>query len=111
MEAPMISRSRHLTVEDFEEMVNRGDFETRPGRVDLIRGELRFMSPAGPEHSEVVAYLIEWSVFWAGKYGYRMRSEMSVVFDGLDSVPEPDVVWVNKRRYRKAHPTSLDVAL
>ena len=29
----------------------------------------------------------------------------------MESVPEPDIVWVKRRRYRKAHPTASDVGL
>jgi len=58
-----------------------------------------------------LTYLEDWSSEWASKYGYRKRSEKSVEFAGLESVPEPDLVWVKKRRYRKARPQAADVGL
>jgi Uma2 family endonuclease len=69
------------------------------------------MSPAGPEHEDILTYLEDWSSSWASKYGYRKRSEKSIEFAGLQSVPEPDLVWVKNRRYRKARPTAADVGL
>jgi Uma2 family endonuclease len=107
----MISRVRHLTLEQYEEMVDRGDFEEARERMDLIRGELHIMSPAGPDHADIVNYLSEWSFEWAKRYGYQARSEKCVTFTDHESMPEPDIVWVKRRRYRKAHPTDADVGL
>jgi Uma2 family endonuclease len=48
---------------------------------------------------------------WADTCGFRVRSENCITFLGLESVPEPDLVWVKRKRYRKAHPTATDVGL
>jgi Uma2 family endonuclease len=105
----MITYAERMTIEQFEELLDSGRYEKSRERVELIRGELRIMSPAGPDHDEVLTYLEDWSTAWAGKYGYRKRSEKGVTFPSLASVPEPDIVWVKKRRYRKARPTVDDV--
>lgn len=107
----MISRVGHITIKDFEQMIARGEFDKTRERVDLIRGELRFMSPAGPDHSDILTYLVEWSVEGAKKHGFRVRPEQGVRFLELESLPEPDIAWVRGKRYRKAHPTAADVGL
>jgi Uma2 family endonuclease len=107
----MSTRTQHATIEEFDQLVAPWEAERLRQRVDLIRGEIRFTSPARPEHEDILTYLEDWSAEWAGKYGFRKRSEKSVEFAGLVSVPEPDLVWVKRRRYRKARPTSADVGL
>jgi Uma2 family endonuclease len=100
-----------MSVAEFEDLVASGEFDQTGQRIDLIRGELRVMSPAGPDHSDITTYLEEWSEQWVKRYGFRKRSEKSILIPGLESVPEPDIVWVKRRRYRKAHPTAADVGL
>jgi Uma2 family endonuclease len=107
----MITHTEPMTVERFEQLVATGRWEKSRERVELIRGELRVMSPAGPAHADILSYLVEWSVPWVKKYGYSMRSEQCVKFADQESVPEPDLVWVKRGRYSKAHPTSNDVVL
>ena len=107
----MIAHVGHMSVAEFEDLVASGEFDGTGQRVDLIRGELRIMSPAGPDHSDITTYLEEWSERWVERYGFRKRSEKSLTIPGLESVPEPDIVWVKRRRYRKAHPTAADVGL
>ena len=107
----MISRPKRISIDDFEHMVAQGDFEKTRERIDLIRGALRVMSPAGPEHEDVLTCLQEWSHHWAPQYGFRVRSEKSIKFANLDSIPEPDIVWVKQRRYLRQRPTAADVVL
>lgn len=107
----MSTRTQQATISEFDQLVTRWEAEKVTARVDLIRGEVRFMSPAGPEHEDILTYLEDWSSEWASKYGYLKRSEKSVEFAELESVPEPDLVWVKRRRYRKARPKAADVGL
>ena len=46
-----------LTSDEFDRMVNRGAFVDLHRKIELIRGELREMNPAGPVHDELIAYL------------------------------------------------------
>jgi Uma2 family endonuclease len=107
----MITHTEPMTVAQFEQLINEGRWEKSRERVELIRGELRIMSPAGPDHDAVLVYLVEWSAEHAKRAGYQLRSEKSVLFQNLTSVPEPDIVWVRRNRIRKARPQAVDVVL
>lgn len=51
-----------LTGAEFDAMVRRGAFEViGPKKIELIRGELRIMNPAGPIHDDYIDYLTRWS--------------------------------------------------
>lgn len=107
----MITHTEPMTIEQFEELVAEGRWEKCSDRVELIRGELRIMSPAGSEHDAVLVYLVEWSAEHAKRAGFQLRSEKSVSFTNLISVPEPDIVWVKRQRYRKTRPKATDIVL
>jgi Uma2 family endonuclease len=92
-------------------MIVDGEFDGLQERVELIRGELHFMSPAGPYHGDVVTYLNEWTVFEGRKHGYTSWPQQGVSLAELLSIPEPDVAWVKRRRYKKERPTVADVGL
>ncbi len=52
-----------LTGRESDAMVDRGAFDCIEGKkVELIRGELRFMNPAGPIQDDYSEYLTRWSV-------------------------------------------------
>lgn len=53
----MVSRLHQLTIEQFDELITSGQFEGSRQRVDLLNGELRFKSPAGPFHDDILTYL------------------------------------------------------
>lgn len=109
----MITTTRlgHTTIEEFERLIDSGVFARSRQRVDLLYGEIRFMSPAGPNHEDIVTYLMEWSVKWAEMHGYATRVEKSLRLELAGSVPEPDLAWVKRRRYRRGRPTAGDVGL
>ncbi len=47
-----------LTGIEFDSMVDRGAFDCIQGKkVELIRGELRLMTPAGPIHDDYIDFL------------------------------------------------------
>src|SRR4051794_6961681 len=107
----MIQGPGTLSIDDFDRMIEEGHFDRVKQRVDLIRGELVYMSPAGPIHDEVLTRLQEWSAKWAGRYGCRVRSEKGVELPHLVSVPEPDIVWVVDEDYMDQKPQEKDVRL
>lgn len=107
----MIRRPGTITIEDFDRMIEVGHFASIKHRVDLIRGELVYMSAAGPMHDEVLTRLREWSAEWAKQCGYRMRSEMGLKLPRVVSVPEPDIVWVVAKDYMTGKPTAQDAGL
>ena len=100
-----------LKVHEFDEMVASGAFDALGHRhIELIRGELREMSPISPQHSILVAWLIRWSSkhtadetwIWAGS---------GIGIPELDSVPQPDLAWIRPGITGENHPQPSDVML
>jgi Uma2 family endonuclease len=107
----MIQRPGFVSIAEYERMIADGEFDQLEEHVELIRGELHFMSPAGPFHGDVVAYLTRWTVQTGGNWGYMPWPQQGVSLAELISIPEPDVAWVRLRRYKKQLPTVADVGL
>jgi len=101
-----------LTFEEYERMILDGAFDAlRHRRIELVHGELREMSPPGPDYSEAVSRLTEWSVESAAKRLARIRIQDPVGIPELDSAPQPDVIWAKIRDYRDRHPLAAEVLL
>ena len=99
-----------LTGSEFDAMVDRGAFDCIEGKkVELIRGELRFMNPAGPIHDDYIDYLTHWSVVSTLDRRANIRVQCGFVCE--DNRPEPDVLWLKPRRYGRTRPTARDVML
>jgi Uma2 family endonuclease len=101
-----------FTVEEYERIVTTGAFDGKNRRrVELIRGEIREMSPIGTNHADIVAWLNVWSVENAARDVAGIRVQSPLKLGPIESEPEPDLVWVLPKRYRDAHPTANDVIL
>jgi Uma2 family endonuclease len=101
-----------LTLKEYERIVATGVFDgLKKRRIELIRGELREMSPIGPNHCDIVDWLNVWSVKNGGDGTFRVRVQEPVAFETVDSEPEPDVVWAKPKRYSDAHPTPDEILL
>ncbi len=50
-----------LTLAEYDRMIACGVFDERGRHLELVRGEIREMSPTGPLHEEVIDRLNEWS--------------------------------------------------
>ena len=99
-----------LTGREFDAMVDRGAFDCIEGKkVELIRGELRFMNPAGPIHDDYIDYLTRWSVMSTLDNLANIRVQCGFVCE--DNRPEPDILWLQPRRYGRTRPTASDVML
>ena len=99
-----------LTGTEFDAMVDHGGFDCIKGKkVELIRGELRFMNPAGPIHDDYIDYLNHWSVVSTLDKKANIRVQSGFICD--DNRPEPDVLWLQPRRYGRTRPTARDVML
>ena len=100
-----------LKMHEFDDMVASGAFDTLEQRhIELIHGELREMSPIGPQHADLVTWLTRWSTaHTTEKIGIRVG--LSLGIPELDSVPEPDLAWIRPGVYRKQHPRPADVLL
>lgn len=113
-----MSTSVKITVEQFQAMTARGDFEPREEHhVELIRGEIvpRFSddprTPMNPPHAFAVDVLGEWSYEVAPRQAVRIRIEGSIEIAALHSIPLPDLAWLVRKDDSKQHPTPDDVFL
>jgi Uma2 family endonuclease len=107
-----MSTIARFSVEEYDRIVATGAFDGKNRRrIELIRGEIREMSPIGSKHADIVAWLNIWSVENVPRdvAGIRVQSPLSL--GAVESEPEPDILWVLPKRYRAAHPTSNDVIL
>jgi Uma2 family endonuclease len=101
-----------ITFDEYMEMIADGAFDAlRDRRIELIRGELREMNPPGPDHSEAVSRLVEWSADQPIKNLVRVRVQDPIGIPKLDSAPQPDLAWVQVRRYSDRHPLPDEVLL
>ncbi len=99
-----------LTGSEFDAMVDRGVLDCVVGKkVELIRGELRFMNPASPIHDDSIDYLSRWSHSSTSRETANIRVQCGFVCN--DNRPEPDILWLEPRRYGRARPTARDVLL
>jgi Uma2 family endonuclease len=108
-----MSTVTRITVADYDRMIAEGYFPPGPKRhrVELIDGELLQMSPIGPLHEEIVDILNEWSMTNVPRKKVRVRIQNSIGVPALDSAPEPDVVWVERKSYRSGRPRGNHVFL
>ncbi len=113
-----MSTSVKITVEQYQEMTARGDFEPREQhRVELIRGEIvpKFSddprTPMNPPHAATIDYMTEWSFEVVPRAAARIRIQCSISITALDSVPDPDITWLARKDYSRELPTPGDVLL
>jgi Uma2 family endonuclease len=101
-----------FTVDEFEHMIGCGAF-TGPNekRVELIRGELREMSPTGVDHEELVDWLNEWSFDTVDRKAVQVRVQETLGIPELETIPLPDLAWVRRQRVRRRRPRPSDVLL
>jgi|SRR6056297_2598494 len=101
----------HLSLAEYDAMVLRGAFDTLDRKVELIRGELIEMNPAGPLHDDLITYLTSWSARSHDSAQTLITSQTGLSLPEQVSRPEPDLMWLRKARYRESHPTAADVQL
>lgn len=106
-----MSTGLNLTAEEFDQMVQRGAFDHLNRKIELIRGELREMNPAGPLHDDLITYLTNWSARSTAHSAIVVTSQTGLNLDELASRPEPDLMWLRAKRYRGRHPAASDVLL
>ncbi len=107
----MILRTLHLSLAEYDAMVLKGAFDDLNRRVELIRGEIVEMNPAGPLHDDYITYLTNWSSDSRDKKVTQITSQTGIDMPAVQSRPEPDVFWVRRARYRHGHPQAADVQL
>lgn len=99
-----------ISIEQYEAMVERGDFAQYVGQIELMNGRIVHMNPQGPRHCDPVDFLTEWSIRQSGD-NFTIRIEKPIRVPDRHSCPEPDVVWVTRRRYVDRHPMPEEVHL
>ncbi len=68
-----------FTIDEYEHMIACGAFNgANVNRIELIRGELRMMSPQGAEHGELVTQLDDWSHEAVERNRVKIRIQSSV---------------------------------
>ncbi len=101
----------HLTLAEYDHMVKVGAFEMIPRKIELIRGELTEMNPAGPVHDDLITYLNNWSFRSSDLAKTVITSQTGLNLPEQESRPEPDIMWLRAARYRSEHPQADDVQL
>lgn len=101
-----------INFDEYTQMVEGGAFDAlRDKRIELIHGQLRSMTPPGPDHSGAVDWFTKWSVLSPPLDAVTVRIQNPVAIPALDCAPQPDVVWAKPRVYRDRHPLPEDVLL
>ena len=106
-----MSATLHISIADYDRMVAHGAFAHLNRKIELIRGEVREMNPAGPIHDDLLIYLNHWSATATNPKEIRVAVQTGLSLAGQQSRPEPDLMWVRAARYRQSHPTANDVKL
>ena len=106
-----MSTSLHLSLAEYDHMIHVGAFDRLGRTVELVRGELREMNPAGPLHDALLAYLNDWSADHRDRSCTRITAQTGLVLPQQVSRLEPDLLWLCKRSYSGQHPTAADVQL
>jgi len=105
-----IANPVRFSLEDLERMIEAGIFDQRTGRIELIEGELRMMSPASYEHDDLIQCLNQWS-FESSKKRFRIAVQQGLQLRLTQSMPEPDLYWIDARHKRDRRPTAEVVPL
>jgi Uma2 family endonuclease len=107
-----MSTVANFTLEQYERMVEAGTFDGRLRQhVEFIRGEIREMNPIGSYHAQVLGDLTDWSYDVVPRREIAIRVQTTLRIPGSNSAPEPDLLWVKRRKYSRKHPEPADVLL
>lgn len=107
-----MSTVARFSLAEYERIVATGVFDgPNHRRLELIKGELREMTPIGAKHAEFVDRVAEWSRDNSPREHVRIRIQNPLAFLDVDSEPEPDVVWAKRKDYSVEHPEADDVLL
>ena len=107
-----MSTDLSFSYDQYDLMVSSGVFDGKHRqRVELIRGDIRPMSPIGAMHEVLVDRLAEWSFLNAPREQVWVRVQNSIGLPALESVPQPDIAWVARKAYSDERPQAEDVLL
>lgn len=100
---------RRLSVPEYFRLGELGFFG-EDERVELLRGVIVEKSPPTPEHDDAIQWLMMHLVPIVTAAGLSLRVQSTIVFEELDSVPQPDLLILD-RRARGRHPTTGHIAI
>ena len=101
-----------FTLAQYELMTEAGVFDGRHRqRVELIRGEIREMTPISARHAWAVDRLAAWSFENTSRAAVVIRIQSPARIPELGSAPEPDVLWLVNKDYSSQHPEPDDILL
>ncbi|MDQ2783754.1 MAG: Uma2 family endonuclease [Chloroflexota bacterium] len=106
MAAPTLHRP--FTAAEYERMVEIGIL-SEDERVELLGGEICYMSPIGARHAQSVTVLSDLLWTQIGRVAY-VGVQNPIRLDD-DSMPLPDIAALRRRNYAIALPTPADVLL
>ena len=106
-----MSTTMHVTYEQYEEMIQRGDFAESNDRYELLLGEIRVMPLPDPRHEVLIDILSEWSFESLPRREVWVRGQQSLGIPALASMPLPDLAWVRRLDYARQRPLPADVLL
>jgi Uma2 family endonuclease len=107
-----MSTVANFTLEQYERMVESGAFDGQyQQRVEFIHGEIRQMNPIGSWHAQVLGDFTDWSYDVAPRTQISIRVQTTLRIPEFNCAPEPDLLWVRRRRYSRKHPEPADVLL
>ncbi len=91
------------TLDDYHRMIDAGILDGRP--VELLKGEIIEMSPAGESHAAASAEAGEYLMRLLGDQA-QVRPAKPITLPTVSSEPEPDLAIVERlgREYRHHHP-------
>lgn len=99
-----MTESSLLTIEEVDRMNACGDLDGPDAkRLELIRGELREMSPIGRDHVDVVDWLMDWSYSVLDRKELRISIQSAIDAPELHTIARPDVLWLRRRRTPSRH--------
>jgi Uma2 family endonuclease len=110
--------SVRFSCDQYEEMIRLGLFNPpERHRVELIFGKLvpvygkRPMSPPNPPHDYVIDRLNQWSFEVLPLDAVWVRVQGAIGIPGLESVPQPDLVWLAREEFYNRRPMTEHILL
>lgn len=110
---PSLATPARFSVSQFDAMINAGVFKDDSGKVQLIHGEILFMTPPNPPHDDVIQLLTAWAFAMLPNANEQLEVRVQLSMDLIqqDSVVSPDLMLVTARSYSNHRPTAADTRL
>lgn len=103
-----------FSVSQFDQMIESGALVGTEGRtIQLMRGEVMYMSPPGPRHDDVIYPLTSWAYESEAILQSPVEAcvQLSLILPDQDSVVSPDLVFIAAKSYAARRPTPADTYL